>query len=164
MPVRAGWITVDGDPEGLVSVHLEPQPESRPTDGRPGAHPCAHGGTVNPTAPIPPEGVRAADELRALLRSGALPRLGLVDVGGGSRLAFELAIRATLNDLDRLTARERGGQVVGGSVLAVEAQDQPAPALHRPEDAVERGQQGSPGRPFSSDAPVPSAHRCARWR
>ena len=67
---------------------------------------------VNPTAPIPPEAVRAADELRALLRSGALPRLGLVDVGGGSRLAFELAVRATLNDLDRLTARARGGQVV----------------------------------------------------
>ena len=67
---------------------------------------------VNPTAPIPPAAVRAADELRALLRSGALPPLGLVDVGGGSRLAFELAIRATLNDLDRLTARARGGQVI----------------------------------------------------
>jgi hypothetical protein len=55
---------------------------------------------------------RAADDLRALLRDEALPRLGLVDVGGGSRLAFELAVGATLAELDRLAAWERAGRPV----------------------------------------------------
>jgi hypothetical protein len=55
---------------------------------------------------------RAADELRALLRDDALPRLGLVDVGKGSRLTFELAVRVTLTDLARLTARANTGHEV----------------------------------------------------
>jgi len=54
-----------------------------------------------------------AGELRALLRAGALPRLGLVDVGLGSRLSFELTVRATLNDLARLAARADAGSAVG---------------------------------------------------
>ena len=53
-----------------------------------------------------------ADELRPLLRDGALPRLGLVDVGKGSRLSFELAVRVTLTDLARLTARANTGHEV----------------------------------------------------
>ena len=55
---------------------------------------------------------RQADELRALLQAGALPRLGLVDVGMGSRLAFELAVRSTLYDLARLAARADAGHPV----------------------------------------------------
>jgi hypothetical protein len=56
--------------------------------------------------------IHAANELRALLHDEALPRLGLVDVGKGSRLTFELAVGVTLTDLDRLTARVNAGQVV----------------------------------------------------
>jgi hypothetical protein len=54
----------------------------------------------------------AADELRALLRDGALPRLGLVDVGQGSRLTFDLAVTATLGDQARLTSRAATGHEV----------------------------------------------------
>ena len=53
-----------------------------------------------------------ADELRALLRDGALPRLGIVDVGMGSRLTFELAVRLTLADLARLTHLTDAGHAV----------------------------------------------------
>ena len=57
----------------------------------------------------PSDATRAADELRTLLRDGALPHLGLVDVGLGARLPFEMAVRVTLNDLARLTALADGG-------------------------------------------------------
>jgi hypothetical protein len=57
--------------------------------------------------------MRQADELRALLRDDALPRLGFVDVGKGSRLTFELAVRSTLADLTRLTQMMDAGHVVG---------------------------------------------------
>jgi hypothetical protein len=60
----------------------------------------------------PARATRAANELSALLRAGALPRLGLVDVGQGSRLTFELAVGVTLTDLDRLTTRVNAGHVV----------------------------------------------------
>jgi hypothetical protein len=40
--------------------------------------------------------------LQTLLRDDRLPHLGLVDVGKGSRLSFELAVRVTLADLARL--------------------------------------------------------------
>jgi hypothetical protein len=53
-----------------------------------------------------------ADELRALLRDGALPSLGIVDVGMGSRLSFELAVRITLADLARLTHLTVAGHAV----------------------------------------------------
>ena len=53
-----------------------------------------------------------ADELRALLRDGALPSLGIVDVGMGSRLSFELAVRITLADLARLTHQMDAGHAV----------------------------------------------------
>ena len=53
-----------------------------------------------------------ADELRALLRDGALPSLGIVDVGMGSRLTFEFAVRITLADLERLTHLMDGGHAV----------------------------------------------------
>ena len=59
---------------------------------------------------IPSDATQAADELRALLRDGALPPLGLVDVGLGARLPFEMAVRVTLNDLARLTARADDGR------------------------------------------------------
>jgi len=61
---------------------------------------------------MPSRAANAADELRALLRSGDLPRLGLVDVGMGSRLTFELAVRVTLTDLARLTALAHDGHTV----------------------------------------------------
>ena len=61
---------------------------------------------------ISADATNQAGELRALLRAGALPRLGLVDVGKGSRLAFELAVRVTLTDLARFTALARAGHVV----------------------------------------------------
>jgi hypothetical protein len=67
---------------------------------------------VNPTVPVPPAAIRAAGDFRALLRAGVLPRLGLTDVGSGSRLVFELAVRATLNELARFAALARGGHVV----------------------------------------------------
>jgi hypothetical protein len=59
-----------------------------------------------------PQVLRRADELQALLRDGALPSLGLVDVGMGSRLAFELAVRVTLADLARLTHLTEAGHAV----------------------------------------------------
>lgn len=62
---------------------------------------------------LAPQVLHWADELQALLRDGALPSLGLVDVGMGSRLAFELAVRITLADLARLTHRMDSGQAVG---------------------------------------------------
>jgi hypothetical protein len=52
---------------------------------------------------IASEAMHQAGELRALLRDGALPSLGIVDVGKGSRLSFELAVRVTLAELTRLT-------------------------------------------------------------
>ena len=61
---------------------------------------------------LPPEWVRAAEELRALLLASRLPRLGLVDVGMGSRLSFEAAVRVTLADLARFTAWEHVGRAV----------------------------------------------------
>ena len=61
---------------------------------------------------ISADATNQADELRALLRAGVRPRLGLVDVGKGSRLAFELAVRVMLTDLARFTALARGGHVV----------------------------------------------------
>jgi hypothetical protein len=54
---------------------------------------------------MPSDATRAANELRALLRDDALPNRGLVEVGAGSILAFELAVRATLTNLDFLAAR-----------------------------------------------------------
>ena len=64
---------------------------------------------------IPPRAAHAADELRALLRDGALPRLGMVDVGMGARLSFESAVRVTLTDLAHLTARHDAGHDVGAA-------------------------------------------------
>lgn len=64
---------------------------------------------------ISPEAMRAAAELRALLRAGALPRLGLVDVGMGARLSFESAVRVTLADLARFTARHDAGHDVSAA-------------------------------------------------
>ena len=61
---------------------------------------------------IPAEAVHAADELAGLLHDGRLPWLGLVDVGKGSRLAFELAVRATLADLHRFTTWKHTGHAV----------------------------------------------------
>jgi hypothetical protein len=61
---------------------------------------------------ISPAAVRAAEELRALLFEGRLPDLGAVDVGKGSRLPFESAVRVTLADLARFTAREATGRDV----------------------------------------------------
>ena len=61
---------------------------------------------------ISPDVVRAAQELRALLREGGLPRLGLVDVGKGARLSFESAVRVTLGDLARFAAWEDAGREV----------------------------------------------------
>jgi hypothetical protein len=56
--------------------------------------------------------VHAADDLWTLQRDEALPRLGLVDVGGGARLAFDLAVGLTLADLARFKAWERTGRRV----------------------------------------------------
>jgi hypothetical protein len=61
---------------------------------------------------ITPEAARAAEELRARLLEDRLPRLGAVDVGKGSRLPFESAVRVILADLARFTAWERAGQDV----------------------------------------------------
>ena len=61
---------------------------------------------------LPPEAIRAADELRTLRRDEALPRLGLVDLGEGSRLTFQLAVGVVLSDLARFTAWERAGRRV----------------------------------------------------
>jgi hypothetical protein len=61
---------------------------------------------------MPSEAIRAANDLRALLRDDVLPHLGLVAVGQGSLLAFELAVRATLNDLARIDARVDSGHRV----------------------------------------------------
>jgi hypothetical protein len=48
-------------------------------------------------------------ELDMLLRAELLSDLGLVDVGGGSHLGFELAVRFTLSELARLAALENDG-------------------------------------------------------
>ncbi len=64
---------------------------------------------------ISPEAARAAEELRALLRAGGLPRLGAVDVGKGSRLPFESAVRVTLADLARFAAWEHAGRDVAAA-------------------------------------------------
>ena len=56
--------------------------------------------------------MRQAGELRTLLRDGALPHLGIVDVGAGSRLSFALAVGVTLADLARFTAWEQAGREV----------------------------------------------------
>ena len=61
---------------------------------------------------IPAEAIEAATRLEGLLRDEALPRLGPVDVGGGARLSFESAVRATLADLHRFTGWERAGRAV----------------------------------------------------
>jgi hypothetical protein len=61
---------------------------------------------------IPAEARDAAMRLEGLLRDDALPPLGLVDVGMGSRLSFELAVRVTLADLRRFTRWERAGRAV----------------------------------------------------
>ena len=61
---------------------------------------------------LSPEAARAAEGLRALLHRGGLPRLGAVDVGKGSRLSFESAVRVTLADLARFTTWERAGRAV----------------------------------------------------
>jgi hypothetical protein len=61
---------------------------------------------------IPTDAMHAADELAGRLREGALPRLGFVDVGKGSRLQFEPAVRLTLGDLARFTRWERTGRAV----------------------------------------------------
>jgi hypothetical protein len=64
---------------------------------------------VKARATIPSAAIHAADDLRVLLRAGALPRLGLVEVGMGSRLSFELAVSVTLADLVRFAAWEDAG-------------------------------------------------------
>ena len=56
--------------------------------------------------------VHTADQLRALRRDGALPPLGVVDVGPGARLGFELAVNTTLSDLDRLVGLARDGRAI----------------------------------------------------
>jgi hypothetical protein len=56
---------------------------------------------------------RYASELRTLLEAGALPDRGLVDVGMGARLSFELAVRVTLADLTRFVRWRAAGRVVG---------------------------------------------------
>ena len=53
---------------------------------------------------LSPEWMRTVEALRALLLANRLPRLGIVDVGMGSRLSFEAAVRVTLADLARFTA------------------------------------------------------------
>lgn len=63
-------------------------------------------------ATISATAIHQADELRALLRAGTLPPLGLVGVGKGSRLRFELAVRVTLNDLARFAASALAGRDV----------------------------------------------------
>ena len=80
-------------------------------------------------ATIPSRPTDAAVALRALLRAGALPRLGLVDVGGGSRLSFELAVRATLTDLDHVMARAQGDPTVEADRLQQLCED--LDRLHR---------------------------------
>jgi hypothetical protein len=68
---------------------------------------------MRPGTTVPPEAIRAADGLRTRLRDGALPCVGLVDVGKGSRLSFELAVRVTLSDLVRFTTWGEAGHEVG---------------------------------------------------
>jgi hypothetical protein len=58
------------------------------------------------------EAVRVVEVLRALLLKSRLPQLGIVDVGMGSRLSFESAVRVTLADLARFTAWEHVGRDV----------------------------------------------------
>ena len=70
-----------------------------------------------------------ADELRALLRDDALPSIGIVDVGMGSRLTFELAVRITLADLARLTHLKDAGHAVAASRWQQLAED--IERLHR---------------------------------
>ena len=64
-------------------------------------------------AAISAQAIHQADELRALLRDEALPNLGIVDVGKGSRLTFALAVAVTLADLTRLTLLADTGHPVG---------------------------------------------------
>ena len=53
--------------------------------------------------------IQQCNELWTYLREDRLPVLGFVDVGKGSRLAFELAVRLTLTELARLTALMNAG-------------------------------------------------------
>jgi hypothetical protein len=50
-----------------------------------------------------------ADELLALLQTDTVPDLGIVDVGQGSRLPIEMAVRVTLTDLARLERLSAAG-------------------------------------------------------
>jgi len=50
-----------------------------------------------------------ARELRALLASGTLGRIGAVDLGGGVSLRLDHAVRITLGDLDDLAAQALAG-------------------------------------------------------
>ena len=84
-----------------------------PTIERTNEATTGHSMEVNVAGKLSASAIHAADELRALRRDAALPSLGLVDVGMGSRLSFDLAVAVTLADLHRFIAWDRAGRPVG---------------------------------------------------
>ena len=61
---------------------------------------------------ITSKALRRAHAPRARLRDGTRPSLGIVHVGNGSRLTFELVVRIALADLTRFTRATDTGREV----------------------------------------------------